>query len=71
MRNPIDVLNNLSDKSKNPKYRFKRIYRNLYNPEFYMLAYKNIYSNEGSMTPGVDGITIDGMGYKRVENLIE
>ena len=35
-----------------------------------MLAYKNIYANEGSMTPGVDGITIDGMGYKRVERII-
>ena len=53
MRNPTDVLNSLSDKSKNPKYKFERLYRNLYNPEFYLLAYKNIYANDGSMTPGV------------------
>lgn len=70
MRNPTDVLNSLSEKSKDPSYKFRRLYRNLYNPEFYMLAYKNIYANEGSMTPGVDGITIDGMGYKRVERII-
>ena len=49
MRNPTDVLNSLSDKSKNPEYRFQRLYRNLYNPDFYLLAYKNIYANGGSM----------------------
>lgn len=71
MRNPIDVLNSLSNQSKDPQYRFERLYRNLYNPEFYMLAYKNIYANEGSMTPGVDGTTIDGMSSQRIERIIE
>lgn len=70
MRNPIEVLNNLSEKSKNPEYRFERLYRNLYNPEFYLLAYKNIYANKGSMTPGTSGLTIDGMSNKRIERLI-
>lgn len=71
MRNPTDVLNSLSDKSKNPGYRFQRLYRNLYNPDFYLLAYKNIYANGGSMTPGVNGITIDGMSSQRIAKLIE
>lgn len=71
MRNPTDVLNSLSDKSKNPEYRFRRLYRNLYNPDFYLLAYKNIYANGGSMTPGVNGITIDGMSSQRIAKLIE
>lgn len=71
MRNPIDVLNSLSGKSKDPSYRYERLYRNLYNPEFYLLAYKNIYANQGSMTPGVDGLTIDGMSSQRIERLIE
>ena len=70
MRNPIDVLNSLSDKSKNPTYRFERLYRNLYNPEFYMLAYKNIYANEGSMTPGMDGTTLDGMSSRRIDGFM-
>jgi group II intron reverse transcriptase/maturase len=70
MRNPIEVLNNLSEKSKNPEYRFERLYRNLYNPEFYLLAYKNIYANKGSMTPGINNLTIDGMSSKRIERLI-
>ena len=71
MRNPTDVLNSLSDKSKNPSYKFKRLYRNLYNPEFYMLAYQNIYANDGSMTPGVDGNTMDGMSSHRIERIIQ
>ena len=46
MRNPTEVLKNLMEKSKNETYRFQRLYRNLYNPEFYWLAYKNIYAND-------------------------
>lgn len=71
MRNPIDVLNSLSDKSKHSEYRFERLYRNLYNSEFYMLAYKNIYANDGSMTPGMDGTTLDGMSSRRIDGIIE
>ena len=51
-------------------YKFERLYRNLYNPEFYLLAYKNIYANDGSMTPGVDGVTTDGMSLERIDKII-
>ncbi len=71
MRNPIDVLNSLSDKSKDLNYKFERLYRNFYNPEFYLLAYKNIYTNDGSMTPGVDGNSLDGMSSVRIQRIIE
>jgi group II intron reverse transcriptase/maturase len=71
MRNPTDVLYNLDKQSKSETYRFARIYRNLYNPEFYLLAYKNIYANDGSMTPGVDGETLDGMSNPRIARIIE
>lgn len=70
LRNPIKVLKSLTEKSKDETYRFKRLYRNLYNPEFYWLAYKNIYVNNGSMTAGADGTTIDGMGNERIEKII-
>ena len=70
MRNPIDVLSSLTEKSKNESYKFQRLYRNLYNPEFYWLAYKNIYANTGSMTAGSDGTTIDGMSDERIEKII-
>ena len=70
MRNPTDVLNSLNKQSKDLSYKFQRPYRNLYNPEFYLLAYRNIYANEGSMTPGVDGETLDGMSSPRIERII-
>ena len=71
MRSPTEVLKNLSEKSQDKSYRFQRLYRNLYNPEFYYNAYRNIYANGGSMTPGVDGTTVDGLGGRRIEKIIE
>lgn len=70
LRNPIEVLSNLTEKSKDETYKFQRLYRNLYNPEFYWLAYKNIYANTGSMTAGADGTSIDGMSNERIEGII-
>ena len=71
MRNPIAVLKSLTEKSKMDKsYKFQRLYRNLYNPEFYWLAHKNIYANKGSMTAGVDGSTMDDMSDSRIESII-
>lgn len=71
LRNPIEVLKNLTKKSKNENYRFQRLYRNLYNPDFYWLAYKNIYANKGSMTAGADGKTLDGMSDERINKIIQ
>ncbi len=71
MRNPDVVLNNLSSKSNKNEYVFDRLYRNLYNPEFYLKAYAKIYAKEGNMTEGSDGQTIDGFSLERVNNLIE
>ena len=71
MRNPIDVLNSLKSKAGNEGYYYERLYRNLYNEEFYLLAYQNIYASEGNMTAGADGKTIDGMGMDRIRKLIE
>ena len=71
MRNPTEVLQNLTEKTKNESYRFQRLHRNLYNPDFYWLAYRNIYANKGSMTAGADGTTIDGMSDERIKGIIE
>lgn len=70
MRNPTEILKILSEKSHDKSYRFQRLYRNLYNPEFYYLAYNNICTGQGNMTEGVDGQTIDGMSAERIDNLI-
>lgn len=71
MRNPINVLESLKSKATNNNYKFQRLYRNLYNPEFYLMAYQRIQAKPGNMTAGADGKTIDGMGMKRIETMIE
>ncbi|AQY36746.1 group II intron reverse transcriptase/maturase [Bacillus thuringiensis] len=71
MRNPDVVLNNLVSKSKEENYVFDRLYRNLYNPEFYLKAYANLYAKPGNMTEGSDGKTIDGFNLKRIDSLVE
>lgn len=70
MRNPENVLKSLSEQAKNKSYRFERLYRNLYNPEFYLLAYQNIATSQGSMTAGTDGSTLDGMSMERIDKII-
>ena len=70
MRSPEIVLKSLNEKACVKGYRFERLYRNLYNPEFYLTAYQNIAKSQGSMTPGVDGITLDGMSMARISRII-
>jgi group II intron reverse transcriptase/maturase len=71
VRSPQIVLVNLQRHSHNKQYRFEKLYRNLYNPDFYLLAYQNIYANKGALTPGIDGLTLDGYGMERVNRIIE
>ena len=70
LRNPIEVLNSLISKASNEGYHYERLYRNLYNAEFFLTAYQNIYAKPGNMTAGTDGKTIDGMGMERIDRLI-
>ena len=71
MRSPQNVLESLKTKACNSKYQYERLYRNLYNPQFYLLAYQRVLAKTGNMTAGTDGKTIDGMGMTRIEALIE
>ena len=71
MRSPQAVLETLRKHAQETQYQYERLYRNLYNPQFYLLAYQNLYANKGSMTPGADGKTISGMGMKRIEDLVK
>jgi retron-type reverse transcriptase len=47
------------------------LYRQLFNPAMYLLAYGRLYSNQGAMTPGVDGETADGMSMARIGRIID
>ena len=47
------------------------LYRQLFNPQLYLLAYGRIYSNQGAMTPGVTPETVDGMSQRKIGRIIE
>ena len=47
------------------------LYRQLFNPQLYLLAYGRLYSNQGAMTPGVDGETVDGMSLGKIGRIID
>jgi retron-type reverse transcriptase len=47
------------------------LYRQLYNPSLYLLAYGRIYRNGGAMTPGVTAETVDGMSLAKIEKIID
>jgi group II intron reverse transcriptase/maturase len=49
----------------------ERLYRQLFNPQLYLLAYGRLYSNKGAMTPGVDGETVDGMSLDKIGRIID
>jgi retron-type reverse transcriptase len=49
----------------------ERIYRQLFNPALYRLAYGRIYRNHGAMTPGVTAETADGMSLAKIDTIME
>ncbi|MFI9388163.1 hypothetical protein [Kutzneria sp. NPDC052558] len=49
----------------------EELYRQLFNPQLYLLAYGRIYSNHGAMTPGVTQETADGMSMAKILAIID
>ncbi|MFE3281446.1 reverse transcriptase/maturase family protein [Nocardia sp. NPDC059239] len=49
----------------------ERLYRQLFNPQLYLLACGRIYANKGAMTPGVTGETVDGMSLGKIDRIID
>jgi group II intron reverse transcriptase/maturase len=47
------------------------LYRQMFNKDLYLLAYGNVYSNQGAMTPGACGETADGMSEVKIGQIIE
>ena len=47
------------------------LYRQLYNPQFYLQAYARLYSNDGAMTPDTSGETVDGMSQEKINAMID
>jgi len=47
------------------------LYRQMFNPQLYLLAYGRIYSNQGAMTPGATEETVDGMSMGKIDRIID
>jgi retron-type reverse transcriptase len=48
-----------------------QLYRQMFNKNLYLLAYGNIYSNQGAMTPGTSEETADGMSEGKIDQIVE
>ena len=49
----------------------EKLYRQMFNPQLYLMAYGRIYSNDGAMTPGASGETADGMSARKIARVID
>ena len=47
------------------------LYRQMFNPQLYLLAYGRIYANKGAMTPGTTPETADGMSMAKIGRVID
>jgi group II intron reverse transcriptase/maturase len=47
------------------------LYRQMFNPQLYLVAYGRIYSNQGAMTPGASAETVDGMSLGKIGRIID
>jgi hypothetical protein len=70
MQNAETVLGVLRDRGRKG-LPLDELYRQLFNPQLYLLAYGRIYSNDGAMTPGVTQETVDGMSWAKIGRIID
>jgi group II intron reverse transcriptase/maturase len=70
MQNAATVLGVLRDRGSKG-LPCNELYRQLFNPQMYLLAYGRIYSNHGAMTPGATQETADGMSVEKIERIID
>ena len=70
MRNAETVLGIIRDRGRHG-LPLEGLYRQLYNRELYLMAYAKISRNDGALTPGVDGVTADGMTLKVIDTIID
>jgi group II intron reverse transcriptase/maturase len=69
MRDAAAVLEIVRDRGRRG-LPLERLYRCLFNPDLFLLAYGKIYRNAGAMTPGATGETVDGMTLGKIGAII-
>ncbi len=70
MQNAETVLGVLRERGRRG-LPLDELYRQLFNPQLYLLAYGRIYANHGAMTPGVTQETADGMSRAKIDRIID
>src|SRR5262245_26862560 len=70
MQNAETVLGVLRERGRRG-LPLEQLYRQMFNPQLYLLAYGRIYANTGAMTPGVSQETVDGMSLGKIGRVIE
>lgn len=70
MQNAETVLDVLRDRGRRG-LPCNELYRQLFNPQMYLLALGRLYSNQGAMTPGADGKTVDGTSLEMIGRVID
>jgi group II intron reverse transcriptase/maturase len=71
MTEACDAVAILHEKNRtNPEWVNRGLYRLLYNPSLYVMAYERLKSKPGNMTPGADGQTLDGFSLEAIEATI-
>jgi retron-type reverse transcriptase len=70
MRDAATVLEIIRERGRRG-LPLERVYRCLFNPDLYLLAYGKLYRNAGAMTPGATGETVDGMNLEKIELIID
>lgn len=63
----LDVIRKMS--AKNEYWIHKDLFRMLHNDDIWILAYQNTKNNKGSLTPGIDGLTYDGINLDALRRL--
>jgi group II intron reverse transcriptase/maturase len=70
MQNAETVLGVLRERGRRG-LPLEELYRQMFNPQLYLLAYGRIYANKGAMTPGATQETVDGMSMGKIGRVID
>src|SRR5216684_8054378 len=70
MREACTILQLLRERGKK-RLPLERVYRLLYNPDLFLMAYGKIYRNNGAMTRGATEETADGMSTDKITTIMK
>jgi len=66
----FDRLERLRTLNSNRHWKNRDLYRLMYKEDLYVLAYEQIKSKPGNLTPGTDGETLDGFALATIREII-